>query len=142
MPTATQISKLLRQLDEREQALLLADMRRSLDKVEQRRIRAENKAARKRQPPGPYGYSEARRAICATLLQACRDAHRGQEGAWEWIDGPEARHMAELVDLTEWPPTRDQVEQTLARQPKRGSLPQGTTTKAYDYPVQGRMRVG
>lgn len=47
--------------------------------------------------------------LCAVLLQACLDAHDGDEGARRFISSPQAREWADLVDLPAWPPLPEQL---------------------------------
>lgn len=47
-----------------------------------------------------------RRLLAAVLLMAFLDAYRGDESAWCFLQGDRARHMAECLDIQQWPPTR------------------------------------
>ena len=51
-----------------------------------------------------------RRLVTAVLLSACLDASDGDGTAWQWICGPEAAHLADLVDFDHlWPPAPAQL---------------------------------
>jgi hypothetical protein len=60
--------------------------------------------------PGYLDDEAARRVICAGLLQALKDAQRGDDEARSWIESEHARGMACLIDLDDyWPPTAAQI---------------------------------
>lgn len=51
-----------------------------------------------------------RRLAAATLLQACTDAHAGDHHAADWLHSHQAHEWAGLVDLPDWPPRLDQLD--------------------------------
>jgi hypothetical protein len=54
-----------------------------------------------------------KRLAVAALLQACTDAHAGDDGAWAWVHGGQARRWAEALDLPNWPPRWEQLDSRL-----------------------------
>ena len=57
-----------------------------------------------------YEYGACRNLVAATLHQAIKDVAYGspedKELAQFWIDGPNAKHMTELMGISRWPPDK------------------------------------
>jgi hypothetical protein len=67
----------------------------------------------------------ARRVICAGLLQAVKDAQRGDTEARSWIESEHARAVAGWIDLDDhWPPTLAQIAGSKVTRSGMGSVTQ------------------
>ena len=97
---AARVAELFNELDEAEQNILFAPL---LAKVEEVFARREVKT---REQFADLEYYDARRLICRVLLTSVKDARRGSDEAWQWLQGEHAKELAALVDLPKWPPTR------------------------------------